>query len=349
MFTCTQINIIYVYFLNSYKQLANWFDMLNRDKNLLRIYYDFKSGNLTTATTPTTSNANTSGDSGVSSEFMYASHASSHSPTPTTSQSCSMSSNISSSNQHQQNTPANNNNGQIYELTSLANVSVFEHDEYFSYFLKLIQQFHSIDFHIRLNSTSAPATTTATITQTSTAATLPPQPPAHPSSKHLATSNSFQQTSHMMMKQQQQQQLPGYNNHAANSSGGSTTSTGSTSAFNLKNISRRLNIKSWFTSSSNMAVVTAPAATSSSKHQSTTTLFKNSNATARLTNFTQQHKHKMAAAERAGNLGTGVGCALVAQQQAANGVNNNNNNNHTGADLMKHSLSEPSLNAIINA
>lgn len=303
--------------------------MLNRDKQLLRIYYEFKhtgGGQF--------NNPNTSGDSGVSSEFMYTSHSSSNPASNT----CSMSSNISLSHQNNNTQPTST---QLCELTSLANVSIFEHDEYFSYFIKLVQQFQIVDFQIRLNSTNTPATA---IVNTA---------PGQIQASKLASSASFQSATTNVPK------IQAYH-HQPNSSGGSTTSNGSTSAFNLKNISKRLNIKSWFTSSSSMVHSPSslprgsratnhspspapPQHAQHSKHHHPTL-----KAATRLTNFTQQHKHKMAAAERAGQLTTGMGCVVDSKQKVSNLTNTKNNSHQATNDLMKHSLSEPSLNSIIN-
>ena len=64
-------------------------------------------------------------------------------------------------------------------LNSLSNVSIFENEEYFNYFHKLMQQFSFIDFNLKLNATSPPPSETpppikqTEPTQAQTTTTLP--------------------------------------------------------------------------------------------------------------------------------------------------------------------------------
>lgn len=362
---------------------------------MLKLYYEFKhmsastSGNL----------ANNNGDSGVSSEFgggggvvtgggLYAS----------TSSSCSSISlsNPQIANKQTGGDPTGKNNNQsTSQLTSLANVSIFENDEYFAYFYKLVQQFNFIDFNFKLfkdenNNNHTPKNTTGSkVSVDSTMKIEPPQLPASSTTIQYANISSVnttsssnaskistgsssnnrkllkkeQQRSQLISQQQQQQPAP---NHYSQFN--PNNSNNNNNGFNLKNITKRLNIKSWFTSSSGSSGAVndsnSPVAYSNShsntnlaqiipKGQSGHRLNQNQNQSQNMpTNSKPLNSSKTPFNTKSGQAGTGGGILGSGVGTLVKNHNHHHHHHHLQNDtinnLMKHSLSEPSLNSIIN-
>ena len=98
------------------------------------------------------SNSNNSGDSGVG-DFICMSASSSSSSSLSVSQN-NVHMNFGNNNNNNNNASLTNTGYNLIaslSLTSLANVSIFENEEYFSYFHKLIQQFNFIEFNLKIS------------------------------------------------------------------------------------------------------------------------------------------------------------------------------------------------------
>ncbi|CAF0867022.1 unnamed protein product [Brachionus calyciflorus] len=343
---------LFIVYLLNHKQLANWFDHINRDKNLLKTFYEFKQNFKNLAN-------NSSGDSGMGNEFMQIS---------TSSSTCSSSlSNSMTQNQ----SPLVNINESNFNVKSLSNVSVFENDEYFSYFHKLLQQFNQIE--IKLHTP-----------QHSELPTKPNHPPTPPPPPPLLQQKPPQQQSNIQQTVKSQapptpninrlkqpetksilnrnhipkpvlQNNPNVQNHKKSNSNLSNqqnlvnhhqtgSSNHSNGGFNLKNISKRFNIKSWFTSHTHSnSNIPIPTSASHNNFASTTgtnsrlpigikTLAPNTSRFGNKKN-TRRDSSVLKVCDGNGVLGSGVGAL----------ISNNSSNN-----LMKHSLSEPSLNKILD-
>jgi len=311
--------------------MANWFEYLNKEKSILKKHYDLK---LPTAN---------SGDSGVG-EFLC------------TSGTSSFSSSLSSSQNIQNNANLLNSSSLLASLsvTSLANVSIFENEEYFNYYHKLLQQFTLIEFSITsfnvnhekyvLNSgcdtlslLSPPPSTLSernhekkvkpavplrkpnmpTLTQTNNRLATLPNSLSSPLPTHLSTSNG------------------------TNSGNGV-----------LKSISKRFNIKSWFSNSNDSPNLKRKEFLSSQSTASQVST-NSGNASNNMGQTTPpQQSNKLSLYETPPTKCCQNITQLAKQHQLKvnkNGRHHNLNNlNNTNASLMKHSLSEPSLNALIN-
>lgn len=206
--------------------MANWFDYLNKNKDLLNNFYDLRH-----QSSLSLNKNNSSGDSGVGGEFMNASI---------------LSSTSSLTLNHAIKPPTSS------VVNSLANVSVFENDEYFHYFLKLLEQFDFVSLNARhfidmkISSQQARKKPNFNNQTLSTDQTFKSQQVAESQmnyllENHLKTSNSSEPASRIKSS---------YNiSGSSNSTSSSTTSNTTPNGFNLKNISKKLNIKSWFGSS----------------------------------------------------------------------------------------------------
>lgn len=253
---------------------------MNRDKSFLRTFYDLKLPS---------SSSNNSGDSGVG-EFFYASTSSS-------------SSSVSLPSANQSHLLAS------LSVASLANVSVFENEEFFNYFIKLLQQFNFIDFNLKILQDAKPIDLPkpmAPVRKTSISqrrgSNIEPhviQSPSAPLAVHTLPANTNNSINHQ-------------NNHNKQQDGG----------FNLKNISKKFNIKSWFTSNTPSPKLPNPISTSS---QATNVIKRQ-----KPTNI----RNQQTPAESPRNVNKS------SHQLARNASTNSNN-------PMKHSMSEPSLKAIL--
>lgn len=235
-------------------------------------------------------------------------------------------------------------------ITSLANVSIFENDEYFNYFHKLMQQFSYVDFNLKLLKEETPldnkrtqiassfsAQTIATPPSSAeTSKTKPPEKPLPPTRK--SSSSSRRDSSETITTP-----VSTFGHHQPQP-------CHSTSGLLLKNIKSRFNIKSWFSSSHNHNNI--PTSVSSSNIQSNTVNINTNGrgygtvkaiappappTTRTLQNpaKSNNHKHNLArniCPNPTIGIGSGVGVLISGNQNG----------------LMKHSLSEPSLNALIN-
>lgn len=325
--------------------MANWFEHVNRDKSLLKNFYEFKL----LAVNKGLGN-NSSGDSGMGTEFMQVSSASS------TSSSLSISNNFQSPN-----TTVNEAN---FNVKNLSNISVFENEEYFSYFHKLLLQFNQLDLKLQTHSNEVNPN------RPQTSQTPPVQEKICPTPQFQAQKPPIIQTPIINRPKQHDSRHLNNRNHipkpvignlnsnipksssnvyhtgsSQNTSGGHHSHSG----FNLKNISKRFNIKSWFTSSNSSTNIPTSAS-----HNNFTTQNLNSTGSRlpfglkTLTpsnrneqkNFRENVKKKLSRESNTtkccdvnttGVLGSGVGALC------------NNSNS-----FMKHSLSEPSLNAILD-
>lgn len=240
-------------------------------------------------------------------------------------------------------------------ITSLANVSIFENDEYFNYFHKLIQQFSYIDFNLKLLKEETPVDNKRTqITSSFSAQTIatPPssvetKPPTIESKtkpeKPLPPTRKSSSSTRRDSNETITTPVSTFNHHQPQP-------CHSTSGLLLKNIKSRFNIKSWFSSSHNHNNI--PTSVSSSNIQSNTVNINTNgrgygtvksiappapSTTRTLQNpaKTNNHKHNLArniCPNPTIGIGSGVGVLISGNQNS----------------LMKHSLSEPSLNALIN-
>ena len=301
---------------------------MNRDKGTLKKYYDLKL---------LSSNSNNSGDSGVG-DFICMSASSSSNSSMSVSQNNAYGtlSGITSS-------MANTGYNLIasLSLTSLANVSIFENEEYFCYFHKLIQQFNFIEFNLKISKEKQEVKqhSQPKINQT------PSTSQKTPSSKRR---NSNTQPP---VQQLQQQQLPlpqQYNttkqpsmttspsapnpNISFNNNNNNSTNS-SHSVFNLKNISKRLNIKSWFSSSQQ------PQPASTDGHQNST-LPSISSHNLKHGTGSQTLKQKSSSQAQASSSSSKMTVKTSKNKGPINKLLNSSN-------LMKHSLSEPSLNELM--
>lgn len=326
--------------------MANWFEHVNRDKNVLKNFYDFKQ-----SATKGIGN-NSSGDSGMGTEFMQVSTSSS---TSTSSLS------VSTNNFLSPNTTVNEAN---FNVKSLSNISVFENEEYFSYFHKLLLQFNQLDLKLQTHSNETIANRTQ-LAQTPPSVEKAPTPPTPQAQKpplvQTPVINRPKNSDSRLHNNRNHIPKPVINNIHPNIPKSSTNfyHTGnnqhhnaghhSHSGFNLKNISKRFNIKSWFTSSSsNTNIPTSASHNNFTTHNVNSTGSRLPFGIKTLTpshrnehkNFKENVKKKLSRESNAtkccdvnstGVLGSGVGALC------------NNSNS-----FMKHSLSEPSLNAILD-
>ncbi len=257
----------------------------------------------------------------------------------------------------------NNNNGYnliaSLSLTSLANVSIFENEEYFSYFNKLMEQFNFIEFNLTISkdktfnqkvyNTTSNNTNNNNVNITEQVKIKP----ARKSSSSLSRNDSSQGQKSM----QSITTSPSTPNATISYNNNNNNNNNNHSVFNLKNISKRLNIKSWFTSSSssNTQQQSQPKQYSNStlpsmsmhnmkQHtKSSNTLGFNSNNKPKLPNTapqvitSQQQQPQHQVFKKASKL----------NNKNNKGSNNNNLKKLNATSLMKHSLSEPSLNEVI--
>lgn len=321
---------------------------MNRDKNLLKSFYDFKQ-----CLTKKGLGNNSSGDSGMGTEFMQIS----------TSSSNSSSLSISTNNFQLPNPSVNEAN---FNVKSLSNVSVFENEEYFSYFHKLLLQFNQLELKLQthgnenVNPKIQPAQTP--LNQEKEKVSLSPAPQLQKSP--LIQTPIIQRPRNMDSRQFNNRNhipKPVNNNLHSNIPKSSTNvyHTGSShnhsganhthSGFNIKNISKRFNIKSWFTSSnSNSNIPTSASHNNFTTHNvnssgsrlpfgiktltpSNRNENKNSKENVKKKLNRESNATKCCDVNTTGVLGSGVGALC------------NNSNS-----FMKHSLSEPSLNAILD-
>lgn len=252
-----------------------------------------------------------------------------------------------------------------FNVKNLSCVSIFENEEYFSYFHKLLLQFNQLELKLQThgNETNAtkiqPVQLQTPLNQEKEKVSLSPapQPPKPP----LIQTPIIQRPKHNDSRQfNNRNHIPKPINHNLHSNipksstnvyhpGNSHNHSGahhSHSGFNLKNISKRFNIKSWFTSStSNTNIPTSASHNNFTSHHVNSTGSRLSFGIKTLTpsnrnenkNSRENVKKKMNNATKCcdvnttGVLGSGVGALC------------NNSNS-----FMKHSLSEPSLNAILD-
>ena len=236
-------------------------------------------------------------------------------------------------------------------VTSLANVSIFENEEYFNYFHKLLQQFNFIDFNLKVLSENVKP-------QQSPPAHLiipnaPPTPPPtgpkpHVSSRMKSSSN----------RRGSNTPQPFTNAHHALPS---SPSTPIASVHNhngvLKSISKRFNIKSWFSSNNGTQSSSAvgqkqqqpqqPNVLSSQSYVSQTSAtsfnkpvnFKNA-----IQSTPPTSRHDM----QPPNYTTPTATCCYNQSLVKKLTQHHSHSTSASNNLMKHSLSEPSLNAIMN-
>ena len=299
--------------------MANWFDFLNKEKTVLRKHYDLKL--LTTS-------GNNSGDSGVG-EFLCNSSFS------------SLSSSLSNSQNPNQQPISSSQLLASLSVASLANISIFENEEYFSYYHKLLQQFNFIEFNLTSFNVNHEKY------EISCFGLLPPTPhvsshkqkPAIPSKK--PANNSSQKRSSNTTQQQS-------SNTATLPTSPSTPSTLNTSTSNtgvLKSISKRFNIKSWFSNGNQNA-------SSNTVNQSATNLKTSQSSTSNKLGQTTPppSMNKLSIYD---TTPTTKCCQNITQSKTLSkahhaGTKPKEMNKASNLSLMKHSLSEPSLNALIN-
>ena len=295
---------------------------------MLKNFYAFK--NLSSLLN---NNSGDSGVSGVSSEFMMT------------------------------NSALTNQNKTDFAYSSLVNVSLFENEEYFSYFYKLVEQFGFIEFNLKLINNAQP-----------TSATLSTAYTGNGQNNNMPPKFKTQQVAELQMNKLLETQLPKrdgklnspsvskviidnksiYNQNQQNKplatksshniSSGSASSTGSGgggNGFNFKSISKKFNIKSWFgsnsTNSANSQVISTKPPTGIAK------TISGSSTTPHISNFLKNNHNSIS--------------QVAALQRINNEIQNEMNNSKLGmvgcgvgalvndsSNLMKHSLSESHLN-----
>jgi hypothetical protein len=391
---------LFIINLLNHRQLANFFDSLNRDKQLLRAYYDLKM--------VSSMSHNASGDSGLMSN--------SNSSSLSTS---SMYGGVNGSGSVADNSgPSNDSSTSLSIIESLNNVSIFENDEYFSYLHKLLQQFSYIDFNLQIFKDQSPPISQQQVRGNSIKATrskshhteartptmaklvgdnskpIPPQRRISSSKRNgvyepttllskynfnpsgiEAKNSNFNKSSHTITSSTDISTNKLNDKHLP-----STPNVGSkidySNTFTLKNISKKLNIKSWFSSSNS----TNSHLNSQQQVNGTTNVSKQSSSKQN-TNFQRLNHHLQPSAtisnhflssqssisqmgsssgssSFSGNNGR-KGNAPVAPSTTTTTTKSNKyklnsikkqqqlNINET-KNQMKHSLSEPSLNEIVN-
>lgn len=302
----------------SYHQLANWFEFLDKNRNLLKSYYDLKA-NAETKSDESTENFQTS----INSSF-------------------STSLNLMDS-------KCKNNNLSSSSIKICSNISVFENEEYFNYFYRLLQQLDLIDFDLQLLRKISQIKYEITsmnnegITNSHTGnngvdlidnktenLSKKPFVPLRKISARRSSNNSRKIESSIISNS------PSINNEkvtSLNRINQVNSCNNSSSGFNFKSISKKFNFKSWFTSSNSQLNQT-------SKHESAIDNFKHKSKSPHNlltkpfpTTLTNQMQEKFSHKINNKNLG-GV-------------LNSNIFNKPFNENIMKHSLSEPSINALI--
>jgi hypothetical protein len=349
--------------------MANWFVYLYKNKDLLKNFYDFKH-----APQANSHRNNQSGDSGMGAEFMNASALS-------TASSLLSNHNIAMLSQKGFKSADNNN----VMVTSLSNVSIFENEEYFAYFHKLVEQFSYIEFNLKLFRDNEKPSVVAQQQQPTKASagdhdlTPTASPPSHiiqqqfryqeeaesqmnhllenhlksnsysnqavvnnstrvASKKKLSDASSVSYASSKGLATKSSHTISNGsapNNHAVH--GGNSSGSGSSNGggFNLKSISKKFNIKSWFGGNSSHNLSAKPPIGSSKTTASISSVLKashsksgqHSGAVITVNSSTSAHK------DRIGMVGCGVGTLV-----------NNSNSTSANNNLMKHSLSESNIN-----
>ncbi len=310
--------------------MANWFEYLNREKSILKKHYDLK---LPTAN---------SGDSGVG-ELL------------STSGSSSFSSSISSSQNIQNNSSKFLNSSNLLaslSVTSLANVSIFENEEYFNYYHKLLQQFSFIDFNLTSFNINHEKYVIS-----SNCGTIQLTPP--PSKLSERNHDKKAKPAVPVRKPSLSQTGTNFNTIPNSFSSPLPTHLSTTNGNNngngvLKSISKRFNIKSWFSSNSNNNnSVNSPNSKRKEILASQSTVSQVSTNSGNHRNFGQttppSQSNKLSLYETPPTKCCQNISQLAKQNQAKMNKNERPKNfNFSNKSLMKHSLSEPSLNALIN-
>lgn len=297
--------------------MANWFDFLNKDKSVLRKHYDLKL--------PSSNSAN-SGDSGVG-EFLSTSDSTSS---------------LASSLSHSQNHAQLVNSSQILaslSITSLANVSIFENEEYFSYYHKLLQQFNFIELNLTSFNVNHEKYELSCLG-------MPPSPPTPKQKPAIPTrkpNNSQQQQRHGSNNlPQQNATTPTSAPMPLNTSANNTNNNGV-----FKSISKKFNIKSWFSHSNN---------NNGSGNGNSSDLKTSQSSQVPLSNKFGQTTPppSMSKLSLYETTPTTKCCQNISQPKTIGRGHNSKSKNHSKnsqaapvLSLMKHSLSEPSLNALI--
>ena len=272
---------------------------MNKDKTIIKKFYDLKA--------PI---SNINGDSGVG-DFICMSGSSS-----------STNSSLSNHMNFQQTTTANLIAS--LSLNSLANVSIFENEEYFSYFSKLLQQFNFIEFNLKISKQMDKS-----ITQRSSSPATTPKPAKYPQSPRKSSSSLSRHHTQPITSIPISPSTP--HNFTHNSNQQQHHHQSSNNVF--KNISKRFNIKSWFTSSSQQ---NATNSNTLPNYQPNQPNMKSPQVSS------QQYVYKKASQAPTTNklVGTKSKGASPLVSTPFNKLLNSN-------QLMKHSCSEPSLNEII--
>lgn len=296
--------------------MANWFDFLNKDKSVLRKHYDLKL--------PSSNSAN-SGDSGVG-EFLCHSDSTSS---------------LASSLSHSQNHAQLVNSSQILaslSITSLANVSIFENEEYFSYYHKLLQQFNFIELNLTSFNVNHEKYELSCLG-------MPPSPPSAKPKPAIPTRKPNTSQQRRASNTQHHQQKP---NHATIPSSPSTPNPLNASTSNnnhnngvFKSISKKFNIKSWFSHNNN--------GNSSDLKTSQSSQAPLSNKLGQTTPPPSMNKLSLYETTPTTKCCQNISAPKTVDR-GQNSKSKNQSKNSQAApvlSLMKHSLSEPSLNALI--
>ena len=235
----------------SHKQLGRFFKYLKKERNLLNRFYDLKypppkTGAKHSAKVLTSSDSSSSVESLTTIVESVA--------TSATDKSSAVSS------------PS--------ILSSLANVSIFENDDYFDYFYKTLEQFNTVEINIEsLREVDSVLDHTNTSSSNSGSDTHVKQFRSHTAQSSVP---KFGGANRFNMAEKGELSGPGSKklindsksfNNLATAAGQQSQQT-NTNGFILKNISKRLNIKSWFASSSNAnsnGQVTSPPQLSSTQ------------------------------------------------------------------------------------
>jgi hypothetical protein len=248
---------------------------------------------------------------------------------------------------------------------SLANISIFENEEYFAYFHKLLEQFNYMDFNLNLlkeisnvkqefpsvinNSMTNASSTTFSNSKTTTSSsnydssnkTNFNKKPIAPSRKLSARrgSNVAQPgPANTTMSSNSSQNTKNSTNNSINQLNNFPGNNSNSSGFNFKSISKKFNIKSWFTSSNSYI-------NQQSKNQFPTS---SSNNHILKTNSKLTLQNPIRAYDTSDSNSSHVQEKYTNKKSYRNIVGGLTITNKRNSDSsMKHSLSEPSINALI--
>ena len=330
--------------------MANWFAYLNKERDLLRTYYELKN------VANTTSN---SGDSGLvidSSELFCMNESTSASSTSVASSSTSTANDATFTSKN-----VSKQNGKPHLL--LNHLSIFEHEEYFNYFHNQLQLFNFIDadliqlfkdttFSIQQNQHQQqeqqqhPQTAQKPIVISRNHVSINPQIVVESELQRHDTTLSNGSTDTSASSQRKSNKLKHHKSGEANDVNqppATTTTTTTTTNHHgsnkiLKHISKKLNIKGWFSSSSSGAASSSSSA--SQPHANGVIGASSSKPIGPVKVFN--------AASSASNVPKSNNKKDKLSSKSPRHAKHASSSKATYSSMMKHSLSEPSINDLVD-